>query len=481
MADWIETAKITAQVVGALGVAALAKLYHDRVVTEKNIALERKEAELDRAKDELNKALARAADAERLQQVRAHADLAVLRDQLAAQLERVAKSVSARAASLYVPVYSQNDEAAEAPRGFAFVAVYNAEAAAAKSIRDMKMVESWGVVGECWDKGSVIADNDLQANVRHMASYDKKSGFTAVHTLLAPVRFQNRQIGVLQVFNKSAGGDSPKLHAHGFDADDRKALARDLGDGGDGGLAMRLSYFVSDPNYMRFLGVHGELDLENAVIMYADLTRSSSLFNELPLIDAARLINRFDDELYRRMQPHGAVVEKFNGDGTMIRFHYGGFKPDSPTRNPAYRAASAAAEIISEFDDFKAKRWKPLADHIANKILLRVTLALGPVISTNVGPRQFQVPTVLGQCVNRAAKMATHAPRDRSVVLLDDNVRKALLQLDRAYAESLRDHNGMPGAKSKISESLTGHDYYELDIDRFLQMRARARRPIDLE
>ncbi len=77
--------------------------------------------------------------------------------------------------------------------------------------------------------------------------------------------------------------------------------------------------------------------------------------------------------------------------------------------------------------------------------------------------------------------MATHAPRDRSVVLLDDNVRKALLQLDRAYAESLRDHNGMPGAKSKISESLTGHDYYELDIDRFLQMRARARRPIDLE
>lgn len=86
MADWIETAKITAQIVGALGVAALAKLYHDRVVTEKNIALERKEAELDRAQDELNKALARAADAERLQQVRAHADLAVLRDQLAAQL-----------------------------------------------------------------------------------------------------------------------------------------------------------------------------------------------------------------------------------------------------------------------------------------------------------------------------------------------------------------------------------------------------------
>jgi class 3 adenylate cyclase len=368
------------------------------------------------------------------------------------------------------------DEAAESPRGFAFVAVYNADTTAAKAIRDMKMVESWSVVGECWDKGSVISDNDLQANVRHMASYDNKSGFTAMHTLVVPVRFQNRQIGVLQVLNKSVGADSAELDPQGFSPDDRKALSGQLNDTADGGLAMLLHYFLSDSNCTRFLGVQGELDLENAVIMYADLTRSSSLFSELPLLDAAKLINRFDEELYRRMQPHAAVVEKFNGDGTMIRFHYGGFKPDSLARNPAYRAASAAAEIVSDFEDFKAKYWKPLADNIADKVLLRMTIALGPVISTNVGPRQFQVPTVLGQCVNRAAKMAAYAPRDRNVVLVDDNVRKTLLQLDRSYGESLRDYSGFALPDTQPSESLARHAYYELDIDRFVQLKPRTRR-----
>lgn len=471
MVDWVEGAKVVAQIGGAIGIGVLAKLYHNRVIAKKDVELERKAAELDGIRSELKKAEARADDAEQLRKTRGHEDLAELRKQMETQLERVAQSLSARAASLYLPVYSQSDESEEAPRGFAFVAVYNADANATKAVRDFKMIESWGVVGECWDKGTVISDNDLQANVRHMASYDKSSRFTAMHTLVAPVSFQNRQIGVLQVFNKSAGGTD--LDPHGFNADDRKSIARHLTDTADGTLAMQLNYFRSDPTCMRFLGVHGELDLENAVIMYADLTRSSSLYSELPLLDAARLINRFDEELYRRVQPHGAVVEKFNGDGTMIRFHYGGFDPASPERNPAYRAVSAAADIIGDFPDFKARHWKPLADDIAANMLLRVTIALGPVISTNIGPRQFQFPTVLGQCVNRAAKMAAHAPRDRDVVLVDDTVRKALLQLDRNYANTLRDYDGFADL---TSESLARHSYYELDEATFTTLAARTRR-----
>jgi class 3 adenylate cyclase len=464
MADWIEYAKIIGGFVGAAGIATVAKLYHGKVVAGKDTELTVKDAEIARLRSDLARAETRTQSEEAFPGQR---DLAKLRGQLADSVERLAKSLDAQAASLYIPVYSVHDDQAEVPRGFAFVAVYNVDPSAANAILRMKLVETWTVVGECWVKGTVLGDNELQANVRHVASYDKQSGFVPVHTLLSPVRWQNRQVGVLQVFNKTVPGSLYDIDSRGFGSEDRKRLAEALQDPSDAGLAARTQHFLSNADCARLLGLQDELNLENAVIMYVDLTRSSMIFSELPLLDAAQLINRFNENLYQRIGPFNAVVERFNGDGTLVRFHYGGLGASLRASNPAFRAVCAASDLVKGFNDFKATRWKDLADEVANAVKLRVAISLGPVVSMNVGPRQFQAPTVMGQCVNRAAKMIAYAPRDHDVVLVDGNVRKSLLQIDRANANALRPCDQWSDAVAPNAASLAGYQYYEVDLEPF--------------
>jgi class 3 adenylate cyclase len=396
-----------------------------------------------------------------------HRDLGKLRQQLGELVEHLAKSLGVQAASLYIPVLNERDDETSFPRAFAFVAVYNIDPVAAQAILKMRLVESWTIVGECWTKGTVVGDNALQGNVRHVASYDKQSGFAPVHTLATPVRWQGRPVGVLQLFNKTSAGDERKLEESGFTSVDRKDLAQALSDTTDAGIAGQTHYFLSNPDCVRFLGLQDEVNLENAVIMFIDLTRSSSLYGELPLLDAARLINRFNENVYHHLGAFGAVVERFNGDGTMVRFHFGGFAADRPEASPAFRAVCAAAVLVRDFKDFKSRRWRELPSSLASAINLRTAIAFGPVVSTNVGPRQFQAPTVMGQCVNRSARMVSCAPRDRNVVLVDDHVRKALLQIDREYESALREVKMVFDPTATGSASLAGHEYFEVSLEPF--------------
>ena len=82
MVEWLEYAKLAGAFVGALGIATLAKLYHDKVVAGKDTELAIKAAEVARLQADLGKAEARAHDAEQVG-VPASRDLARLRSQLA--------------------------------------------------------------------------------------------------------------------------------------------------------------------------------------------------------------------------------------------------------------------------------------------------------------------------------------------------------------------------------------------------------------
>ena len=475
MIEWLEYAKLGGAFVGALGVATLAKLYHDKVVAGKDTELAIKAAEVTRLQADLGKAEARAHDAEQAA-VPASGDLTRLRSQLSEMLERLASTMHVQAASLYIPLFNAGDERGAAPRSFAFVAAWNIEPAATAAILRMKLVESWTVVGECWDKGTPIVSNNLQGNVRHVPSYDKQSGFVPVSTLVSPVRWQGRPVGVAQFFNKTVSGHAYEVDEQGFGGEDRRLLAEALQETNDTGLAGKLHYFQSSPEALRFLGLQGELDLENAVIMYVDLTQSSALFRELPLVEVARLVNRFSRHIYKKASSFAGVVEKFNGDGALVRFHYGDVDLHQPLSSPALRAMCVAAELVEDFRGFKSSHWPSVAQDLASSIKLRVTLALGPVISTNMGPKQFQLPTVIGQCVNRSAKMIGYAPRDRDIVLVDDNVRQALKQIDEGHLAALIDFDQWVDVSARQAASLAGHRYFEVELKAFRRAATAARR-----
>ena len=186
--------------------------------------------------------------------------------------------------------------------------------------------------------------------------------------------------------------------------------------------------------------------------------------------------HRVPRHIYKKASSFAGVVEKFNGDGALVRFHYGDVDLHQPLSSPALRAMCVAAELVEDFRGFKSSHWPSVAQDLASSIKLRVTLALGPVISTNMGPKQFQLPTVIGQCVNRSAKMIGYAPRDRDIVLVDDNVRQALKQIDEGHLAALIDFDQWVDVSARQAASLAGHRYFEVELKAFRRAATAARR-----
>lgn len=428
---------------GMLGL--MARLYHHKALEKKDIELQKKDVELESKNAELARAIAARAGAE----ARANradnevhiSELPELQQQLQALIERLAESVNAQAASLYIPVFTDLTRQANAPRSFAFVAVFNESASAAAAILKMRVVEIWTIVGECWLKDTIIDNNELQQDARHLASYDTQSGFVPLNTLAVPIRWQGKQIGVLQLFNKKLGAKGEGIDLNGFSTQDQKSLSEALRELSPAGIASKTYHFQSSPIVFDFLGLREETSLDNAVIMHVDLTSSSTLFSEASLQDAAQMLRVFSEYIHNEMLPYSGVVERFIGDGALIRFHYVGFDAQQPATNPVVRAVHAAERLLQSFSSFKGAFWRDLTHTASEKVKLRIAIALGPVVSINMGSLQSAMPTVMGPCVNRSSKMVAHAPRDRDIVLIDENASKALRQQKSSrYVSALKRH-----------------------------------------
>lgn len=467
-------ADFKAMIPAVLGIVALlsgmvgliARLYHKGALEKKDIELEKKDVELKNKDAELARAIAACAKAdERANNAGndvARNDLAVLQRQLQALVEGLAISVKAQAASLYIPVLSELTKQSNTPRSFAFVAVHNADPRAAAAIRKMGVVEIWTIVGECWQKNAAVANTQLQADTRHLKSYDAESGFVPINTLVLPIRWQDKPIGVLQLFNRQCGPNIGDIDAAGFSPQDKKFLSEALKDLGPAGIASKTNQFQGSPAVFDYLGLQGESILENAVIMHVDLTSSSLLFSEAPLQDAAQMLRIFSEYIHNEMVPYTGVVERFIGDGALIRFHYVGFDSNQPATNPVVRAVHAAERLLYSFNSFKESFW---ADVATEAIKLRISIALGPVVSINMGSVQSAMPTVMGPCVNRSSKMVAYATRERNVVLVDDNTAQALdQQKNKGYTSALRPYVWSDENATTFPYAFDG-DFFELELD----------------
>jgi class 3 adenylate cyclase len=452
---------------GMLGV--MARLYHNKALAKKDIELQTKDLELEGKNAELARAIAGRASAEaraNRADVDVHkGDLPELQQQLQALVESLAELVNAQAASLYIPVFTDLTRQANAPRSFAFVAVFNESARSASAILKMRVVEIWTMVGECWMKDTLIANSELQQDARHLASYDAQSGFVPLNTLALPVRWQGKQIGVLQLFNKKLGAKGEGIDLNGFSTQDQKLLSEALRDLGPAGIASCTYHFQASPIVFDFLGLREETSLENAVIMHVDLTSSSTLFSEVSLQDAAQMLRVFSEYIHNEMLPYSGVVERFIGDGALIRFHFVGFDSHQPATNPVVRAVYAAERLLRSFNNFKESFWRDLTHDASDAVKLRMAIALGPVVSINMGSLQNAAPTVMGPCVNRSAKMVAHAPRDRDVVLVDENASKALSQQkNQRYVSALTPHQWHNESVAGFPFMRDG-SYFELELN----------------
>lgn len=324
---------------------------------------------------------------------------ALLKNEIDSRLQEAMDVLEATEASILVPGPPPHSA------HFVFLSIYGSAAA---EIRKTKVPIRKGIAGRVFATGTLHNSVAPQADPNFFAGLDEKGVHQTKALLTLPLDSSSSTIGVIQFLNKSG--------ERAFDGADERTgqrLAQSL--------AAKVAEFVSDPANFELLGFSGEAADAEATIVFCDLTASSGLFRRMNVAAAIDCINEYLEQQCDIALRYGATVDKYLGDGAMLRFNVPRAITDG---DHAVRATEAAWEMCRAFERLKAG-WQSV-DLRVDDIYSRIGICCGAVHLATIGHPQFQQITVIGDTVNRASKLCDTGVRDRNVVLVDANVRARL-------------------------------------------------------
>lgn len=323
----------------------------------------------------------------------------LLKHEVEAEMELTMKVLAATESSVLVPAPFLR------PPGFVFLTVHGP---AGPRLRTVAVPLDRGLVGRVFKTGILTNTADAYGEAEFFSAVDRKADHQTTSLLAVPLRSEGRVIGVAQFLSKVGGGP--------FDAEDERiALDRCRI------IANRVSDFVGDPANFDVLRLDQGRETKEATIVFCDLSASSALYHRMDAPSAIRCIDEYLGRQTDIALKHGATIDKYLGDGVMLRFNV-------PLRilddDHAARAVLSALEMRRDFERLKAS-WKDFGLSVES-VFARVGLACGPVHEAAMGHPQFQHLTVVGETVNRAANLCEIAPRDRSLVVVDGAIHERL-------------------------------------------------------
>ncbi len=141
--------------------------------------------------------------------------------------------------------------------------------------------------------------------------------------------------------------------------------------------------------------LRGEVEVIDAVIVFADLAGFTQASDRETKEDLADLLNDYFDVLVDTLRDHGGEVLKFIGDGLLAIFRL-----DQP-KDVVKAALDASALCLTNVDALSAERAE------AGKITSDVSIALhrGELLFGNVGAEDRLDFTVIGPAVNEASRI----------------------------------------------------------------------------
>lgn len=193
------------------------------------------------------------------------------------------------------------------------------------------------------------------------------------------------------------------------------------------------AYLGRDPGRQVVQGTlpRGESGTLTAAILFADLRGSTTLANTLGTGPFIRQLNSFFDRLVGAVEGQGGDVLKFMGDGLLAVFPEG--EEARGTGKVCYRAVNYAAEAalgaIGEIT-----RDPDLKD-ITRLGGVGIGLSYGVVAYGNVGGAQRLDFTVIGDEVNRAARLQALSPLEGSPMVMSRTFAAEVHQPVRAVGE----------------------------------------------
>lgn len=265
---------------------------------------------------------------------------------------------------------------------------------------------------------------------KHQKRLDTKSGFQSKNILTKPLlRFGNELVGVVQFLNEEV--QSPFTEAD--EARIEPICAK---------LALVVAKLIADPANLVQLGVVLDPHINNATILFTDITNSDALFQTLPVADATAMVDEYLERLSAIGFKHGGRIDKYMGDGMMLSFETDGM-------DNAQKALNAAILMQEEFQSI-TQEWQRLGYELET-LDHRIGIASGPVYGRRMGYGTNSAFTIMGAPVNLAAHLCEQARTKRLCVLVSE-----------ATEVHLRKH--MPAGRQLARVDLATGVAYQVDL-----------------
>jgi class 3 adenylate cyclase len=287
---------------------------------------------------------------------------------------------------------------------FVFLSIYGRAAA---SLRYSKLPIDKGKAGKVFATGRLDNSSDARKDSEFFKEMDKKGAHTTRTMLTVPLRYGDGTIGVVQFLNKEDDRDF---------TDQDEAIATEIADG----LVDKVADFIGETSNFELLGLSAEQKGKEETVIFCDLSASAELFRVLSAPDAIDCVNEYFERQSEIAMALGATVDKYMGDGIMLRFT----PRNSEDREHAARAVTAAWQMNADFEALK-QSWLNF-EYAVEDVYSRIGLASGRVYQTILGHRQHKHITVIGDIVNTAANLCDIGDRTRQVILINAGAQKLI-------------------------------------------------------
>jgi class 3 adenylate cyclase len=321
----------------------------------------------------------------------------LLKSAIDTELEQAMKVLEATASSILVPL------PAPEPANLIFLSIHGP---AAQKLRRATLSVKKGIAGFVFSKGRSYLAVDARGDKEFFKGIDTISDYNTKDLLCVPVRSDGEVAGVMQFLNKAQGA--------AFGEQDLRMAERFAGS-----VAPKVVQFVAEPRNFELLGFSSEQLDKDGTVIFCDLTASSLLVDAMDFTSAISLMNAYLERSCDVALKFGGTIDKLLGDGAMLRFNV-----PHPVDEYKKQAVRAALEMRHEFDALK-QGWLD-GGLPARELFTRIGIASGRLREAIMGHPQFQSMTVMGEPVIVASGLCSRAPRDHSVILIDDETLRGM-------------------------------------------------------
>ena len=164
-------------------------------------------------------------------------------------------------------------------------------------------------------------------------------------------------------------------------------------------------------------------------VLFSDLRGFTSFSEEHLPYDVVHALNRYLGAVCEPIEEHRGYIKDYLGDGIMALF---GLQTNRAV-SPCVDAVRAALGMLRRMSDVN----RYLLAHVGREFRMGIGVSFGPVVAGQVGFRLKRQFTAIGDVVNVAARLEGQTKVHDASLLVTDEVRGNLAELDCSFGRRL--------------------------------------------